>query len=311
MNRNTKTTDTISAMGRITGMLLLGLLLMGWASAAAGAEGGEDGSYTTEFFLGDREFKSSGKNLFYSLVPGYRAVYRGEDDGETVDLVLTVTEDTRRFTLDLGGKTRTVETRVVEEREWEGGELVEVSRNYFAVCSGSNDVFYFGEEVDDYEDGEIVGHGGAWLAGEENALPGLIMPGTFLVGSRYFQEVAPGVALDRAENAEMGVTISTPAGTFENCVRVMESSVLDAGATSEKVYCPGVGMVKDDALELVELTNNPDASTGTCGAEYDAAEKRLHIPNLSLGEASYWLDLILLDEQALPVMFRLEQLGTN
>ena len=55
---------------------------------------------------------------------------------------------------------------MVEERETEDGELVEVSRNFFAICEETNSVFYFGEEVDDDEDGEIVGHEGAWLAGE-------------------------------------------------------------------------------------------------------------------------------------------------
>ena len=40
------------------------------------------------------------------------------------------------------------------------------------------------------EDGRIVSHEGAWRAGVDGAQPGLIMPGTFLLGSRYFQEIA-------------------------------------------------------------------------------------------------------------------------
>jgi hypothetical protein len=36
-------------------------------------------------------------------------------------------------------------------------------------------------------------------------------------------------------------------------VKVRESSPLDAGAKSTKVYCPGIGLVKDDVTELVEL----------------------------------------------------------
>lgn len=54
-------------------------------------------------------------------------------------------------------------TRVVEERETENGELVEVSRNYFAVSNPSNDICYFGEDVDDYERGKIIRHEGACL----------------------------------------------------------------------------------------------------------------------------------------------------
>jgi len=34
-----------------------------------------------------------------------------------------------------------VDARVVEEREWVDGVLVEVSRNLFAICDKTNDVF--------------------------------------------------------------------------------------------------------------------------------------------------------------------------
>lgn len=91
------------------------------------------------------------------------------------------------------------QTRVIEEREIENGELVEVSRNYFAVCKPSNDVYYFGEDVDDYENGEIVSHPGAWLAGIDGDKAGMIMPGKVQVGLKHYQEIAPGIAEDRAE----------------------------------------------------------------------------------------------------------------
>ena len=55
-----------------------------------------------------------------------------------------------------------IETRVVEEREYEDGKLVEISLNFFAMANETGDVFYFGEDVDDYADGEVVGHGGQW-----------------------------------------------------------------------------------------------------------------------------------------------------
>jgi hypothetical protein len=69
-----------------------------------------------------------------------------------------------------------VETRVIEERELAKGKLVEVSRNYFAIHKPTRNALYFGEEVDMYEDGKVVGHGGSWLAGVDGAKAGLIMP---------------------------------------------------------------------------------------------------------------------------------------
>ena len=83
-----------------------------------------------------------------------------------------------------------VTTRVVEERELEDGELVEISRNFFAICNRDNSVFYFGEDVDFYENGVIVSHDGAGRAGVNGARAGILMPGTLLLGARHFQGVA-------------------------------------------------------------------------------------------------------------------------
>jgi hypothetical protein len=154
----------------------------------------------------------------------------------------------------VGCKKRVIATRVVEERETADGELVEISRNFFASCLPNRDVFYFGEDVDIYEDGEIVSHEGAWRAGRNGAEPGIIMPeSAFILGQRYFQELAPGVALDRAEHIANDLEIDVPAGSFEDCVHVVETSPLEAGAESNKTYCPRVGMVRDGELELVAV----------------------------------------------------------
>jgi hypothetical protein len=57
-----------------------------------------------------------------------------------------------------------VQTRIVEEREAVAGELIEISRNFFALCDETNDVFYFGEEVDIFNPDGTVSHEGAWRA---------------------------------------------------------------------------------------------------------------------------------------------------
>jgi hypothetical protein len=50
----------------------------------------------------------------------------------------------------------------------------------------------------------------------------------------------------------MGLTVQAPAGTFEECVEIEETSPLDAGASSVKIYCPEVGLVDDNGARLVE-----------------------------------------------------------
>jgi len=130
--------------------------------------------------------------------------------------------------------------------------LVEISWNYFAICKKCKAIYYFGEDVDDYEDGEVVGHSGAWLAGENGNRAGLIMPGCPLIGSRYFQEVAPGIAQDRAEHLDNTAEVETPAGTFLNSLVVAETSPLDPGELSLKAYARGIGLIHDDVIRLVD-----------------------------------------------------------
>ena len=235
-------------MTRTIARLLFGALLLLPLGAAA-----QDG-FTSSFRLQDCRFLARGVNPHFILEPERQLVYEGEDE----ELFITVLERTHRITLTIGGRQRTIRAAVVQEREFEDGELKEISRNFFAICEKTGDVYYFGEEVDIYEDGEIVSHDGAWLAGQDGALPGIIMPGSFLLGSRYYQEVAPGVALDRAEHVAEGLEVETEAGDFEGCVEVTETSPLEPGAESTKVYCPGVGLVMDNDLVLVDIGEDED-----------------------------------------------------
>jgi hypothetical protein len=126
-------------------------------------------------------FASSGENSYFVLEPGYRVILGGQEDGKELELVMTVLNETK--------VVDGVETRVVEEKETEGGNLVEVSRNYFAICKPTNNAIYFGEEVEMYKDGKIVSHEGAWLAGENGSQAGMIMPGKAEVGLKYYQEM--------------------------------------------------------------------------------------------------------------------------
>lgn len=203
------------------------------------------------------EFEADEANRYFILKPGrelhfnnFQCVAEGECD-EVEEVVIAVLDATRNVSFSIDGGQKTVTTRIVRERETADGELTEISRNFFAECDDTQDVYYFGETVDDYEDDMVVGHSGEWLAGEDGAKPGIIMPGgAFLLGARYFQEVAPGVALDRAEHVRMGLKVEVPAGRFEDCVEVKETTPLEKKEVSRKVYCPGTGLVIDDELEL-------------------------------------------------------------
>lgn len=191
----------------------------------------------------DEPMTSTGRNRFFVLEPGYQLVLQGKDGRKTVDLVITVLDETRR----VDG----VDTRIVEERESENGKLVEVSRNYFAIGARSRHVYYFGEDVDIYKNGKITSHDGAWLSGVNGAKFGIAMPADNKVGERYYQEQAPKVAMDRAETASLAESVKTPAGTFDTCLRVRESTPLELLSVGYKYYAPEIGLVQDGELKLV------------------------------------------------------------
>lgn len=222
-------------------------------ASSALAAGPDRRPYTTDFRFEDCALQTTGTNPYFPLVVGHRLLLASEDGSETVEI--TVLDETEVITgvPGLGNVT----TRVVQERETLDGEVIEISRNFFAVCGGRGDVAYFGEDVDIFHPDGPPTHEGEWRAGQPDddglAAPGIIMPGTFLLGSRYYQELADGIALDRAEHVEMGLTMDTRAGTFQNCVRVVETTPLERKSESVKIYCPGVGLVVDSDVELVEF----------------------------------------------------------
>jgi len=212
------------------------------AIALGGMTGAQtDQTWTDQFTIEPGELTSNGRNPYFVLEPGYRLTLEDGDER----LVITVLADTK--------VVDGVETRIVEERESEGDALVEVSRNYFAISKRTNSVFYFGEEVDMYKGGKLVNHEGAWLAGEKGAKFGLMMPGQILLGGRHYQEIAPHVAMDRAQIASMTETGKTPAGEFKGCLKIEETTPLEPGVKGYKLYAPGIGLIGDGSLKLVKF----------------------------------------------------------
>lgn len=201
-----------------------------------------ENEYTTSFRAEDCTFSSTGRNPFFILEPNYQLVLAGGDASEAAEVMITVLNETRQV--------NGTETRVIEERESIGGELVEISRNFFAICEETNSVFYFGEEVDDYENGNIISHEGAWLAGEDANRAGVIMPGTIFLGARYYQEIAPDVALDRAEIIDMGEVIQTPSGDFSDSLITRETTPLEPDVAELKYYAAGIGLIQEEDLML-------------------------------------------------------------
>jgi hypothetical protein len=224
-------------------------LLMGVALGCArgpdseGTTPGSEDAWLGSFDLKACTWSTRGENTYFILRPGYQIVLGKRSGQQWEQALITVLEDTER----VDG----VETRVVEERVFEDGELKEVSRNFFATCTENDDVFHFGEDVDIYESGKVVAHTGAWRAGRNGARAGLKMPGRPRDGSRHYEEIAPGQALDRAEIERCDDALETAAGTFSDCLKVTETSPLEPGDKWVKRYAPGIGLIQDEDLRLI------------------------------------------------------------
>jgi hypothetical protein len=203
-----------------------------------------DAKFTEAFGEEKSDLASTGRNPYFILEPGHVMEYKGKEDGKETLLKISVLGETKQ----VDG----VETRVVEERETAGGELAEVSRNYFAISKRTNNVYYFGEESIEYENGKEKSRHGSWEAGKKDARYGLMVPATPLLGARYYQEIAPGEAMDRVENVSVSETMTVPAGNFKNVLKTEETTPLEPGNVEYKYYAPGVGLIKDGDLVLTK-----------------------------------------------------------
>jgi hypothetical protein len=127
-----------------------------------------------------------------------------------------------------------------------------------------------GEEVVNYEyddDGNLLGtdNEGAWEAGVDGALPGIIMKATLVPGDTYRQEYYPGEAEDMGEIVALGVLVTLADGSAYSCLQTRDWNPLEADSVEFKYYAPDIGVVveeKEDGSERVEMVGMFDLGDG-------------------------------------------------
>jgi hypothetical protein len=188
------------------------------------------------------DFTNKVDHPFFSLVAYRPQVFEGtERDPETKKTIKT---SGQKRLLDKTEVVAGVTVAIIEHKEFDDGELIEVTQDYFAQHKDGT-VWYFGERVDDYEGGKVAGHEGSWLAGEGKNKPGIYLPVNPTAGQEFEQERAPGLAEDRSTILAVGAEVTTKAGKFTGCLRVKDYAPLSK--TEEfKFYCPKVGIVREE-----------------------------------------------------------------
>lgn len=174
-------------------------------------------------------------------------ILEGTEDGQKIRVERTLMPKKRR-TFPIGG--REVESLVVEDREFADGKLEEVTLDYFAQDDSGN-VYYLGEEVDEYTDGMVTGHDGAWMFGRDTAIPGIIMPANPQIGDEFKSENVSGEINEQDEVLSLSETVTVPAGTYQKCLKIQENPA--DGFVEHKYYALGVGVVRENPEDGDEL----------------------------------------------------------
>jgi len=208
-----------------------------------------------EVTINPADFVAVIDNTYLPLTPGTIFIYQGTKDGLPETNKVFVTNETKVI---LG-----VTCVVVKDTVLVDGRLAEATLDWYGQDKDGN-VWYFGEDSKDYENGVVVSTAGSWEAGVDGALPGLTMLAHPDVGHSYRQEYLKGVAEDKAQVQSLSGSVTVPYGSFTGCLETKEWTALEPGVVEYKYYGTGVGMLKavmvvggDDRSELVSVTYIP------------------------------------------------------
>jgi hypothetical protein len=186
--------------------------------------------------LDPSEFTASSDNPYFPLEPRQQWTYREIDkSGSAATVVVTVTTKTRQI-------ANGVEARVVRDTVSEDGQVVEDTFDWYAQDAEGN-VWYFGEDTAEFEDGKVATREGSFEAGVDGALPGVIMPADAAAGMKYRQEYYQGQAEDNGEVLATGEQAEVEAGHYDDALLTADTSAIEPDVNEYKLYAPGVGVV--------------------------------------------------------------------
>lgn len=198
-------------------------------------------------------------NRYFPLQPGYKATIQGSGIDDNGDVF---TERSELSYAGAGPVILGVQTFAMQDLAFDDDLLVEATLDYYAQDTGGN-VWYFGEDVTNYvydaNDNLVsTNSDSAWIAGQNGALPGYIMPANPTEGFSYFQEFASNDgALDEAVIWDTGLTLTVDGILFTDVLVTYETTQLDPEAREFKYYAPGVGLIRvDEGLDANLM--NPD-----------------------------------------------------
>jgi hypothetical protein len=206
------------------------------------------------FAIDASDFSTSITNPYWPMKPGDHWVYRETDaQGEVQRNDVVVMKQTKKI---MG-----LDTVVVHDTVKLGGELTEDTYDWYAQDAQGN-LWYFGEDTTEYENGKVKTKEGSWEAGKDGALPGIIMPANPQVGMTYREEYYKGHAEDGASIISTDALAKVPYGRFDHGIQTRNFSGIEPDVIEEKIYAKDVGVVLEitvsggsDRSELMGFTS--------------------------------------------------------
>ena len=172
-------------------------------------------------------------NPLFPVSELHSVVQLGVVDGKPFRSETTTLPETG--TVDLYGET--IPVVLSQYTAWLDGRIEEIALDRFAQADDGS-VWYFGEDVTDYEDGVATFTEGTWLAGRDGP-PSMVMPAHPKVGDVFRVENIIGVVFEELTVTKVDQTVDGPNGPVTGAIVVDELGA--GGGHSEKTLAPGYG----------------------------------------------------------------------
>jgi hypothetical protein len=170
-------------------------------------------------------------NSWLPLVPGNQSLR----DGSLFRGSRKLRHQRRLTVTDVMKTVNGVRTVIVLDQDIDAGQIGETALDYLAQDKHGN-IWYLGSYTEIYEGGQFVNAVDAWLAGTNEATPGVLMMANPKEGLRYV-EARTGRETIRAEVAKVGSRKCVPFRCFPKTLAVLEDG------SEFKYYAPGVGHI--------------------------------------------------------------------
>lgn len=203
---------------------------------------------TTEYnpSINPSDFTTEITNKYFSLPMGRKMVYEAQTSGGLERIEIEIENGIKNI--------QGVDTIIYRDRVFVAGQIVEDTKDYLAQDKEGN-VWYFGEEVDNYKNGKLKDHAGSFIAGVDGAKPGIWIKSNHKIGDSYRQEYYKGEAEDIRDVVSINETVNTKLSTFTECVKMYDWTPLDPKSKEHKYYCPKLGaLVLSENLETGKRT---------------------------------------------------------